>query len=126
MPDPEVVPIAQRRQFSAEYKKRILAEADECNEARQIGALLRREGIYSSYLTSWRRQREQGQLQGIEPQKRGRKGPTAQEQELTKLRRENEQLRAQLERAETIIDVQKKVSQLFGLPTAETKQDEAK
>ena len=126
LPDPEVVPIAQRRQFSAAYKMRILAEADECSEPGQVGALLRREGLYSSYLTSWRRQREQGQLQGLEAQKRGRKGATAQAQELVQLRKENKQLRAQLERAETIIEVQKKVSQLFGLPTDEKNQDEAK
>lgn len=125
LPDPEVVPTAQRRQFSVAYKMGILAEADECTEPGQVGALLRREGLYSSYLTSWRRQREQGQLQGLEPQKRGRKGPTAQEQELARLRQENEQLRVQLERAKAIIDVQKKVSQLFGLPTAETKPDES-
>ena len=126
LPEPEVVPTAQRRQFSAAYKKRMLAEADKCTEPGQVGALLRREGLYSSYLTSWRRQQEQSQLQGLEGKKRGRKGATAQEQELAQLRKENKQLRAQLARAETIIDVQKKLSQLFGLPTAEMKQDEAK
>jgi len=122
--DPEVVPTAKRRQFSAAYKDRILAEADACTEPGQIGALLRREGLYSSYLTSWRGEREKGQ--SLEPQKRGRKGQSHQEQEIARLRAENERLRAQLERAETIIDVQKKVSQLFGLPTAETNQDESK
>ncbi len=76
--DPEVVPQAKRRQFSAAYKERILAEADACTEPGEIGALLRREGLYSSYLTSWRREREKGQ--GLEPQKRGRKGQSPQEQ----------------------------------------------
>ena len=122
--DPEVVPQAKRRQFSAAYKERILAEADACTEPGEIGALLRREGIYSSYLTSWRREREKRDR--LEPQKRGRKGQSAQEQEIAHLRAENEHMRAQLERAETIIDVQKKVSQLFGLPTAETKESESK
>lgn len=124
LPDPEVVATAQRRQFSAAQKMRILEEADNCTEPGQIGALLRREGIYSSYLTSWRRQREQGQLQGLSSQKRGRKGASAQEQELARLKRENERLRSQLERAEAIISVQKKLSQLFGLPTTETNQDD--
>ena len=122
--DSEVVPQAKRRQFSAAYKERILAKADACTKPGQIGALLRREGLYSSYLTSWRREREKGQ--SLEPQKRGRKGQSQQDQEIGQLRAENERLRAQLERAETIIDVQKKLSQLFGLPTAETKQDENK
>ena len=122
--DREVVPQAKRRQFSAAYKERILAEADACREPGQIGALLRREGLYSSYLTSWRREREKGA--GLEPQKRGRKGQRLQDPEIAQLRAENERLRAQLERAETIIDVQKKLSQLFGLPTAEIKKDESK
>jgi transposase-like protein len=72
LPDPEVMPTAKRRQFSAAYKRRILEETDGCTEPGEVGALLRREGLYSSYLTTWRRQRERGEL---EPQKRGRKGP---------------------------------------------------
>lgn len=108
-PDPQVVPKAERRRFSAEYKRRILAEADRCTEYGEIGALLRREGLYSSHLTTWRRQREQGTL----GQKRGRK-PDPQAAEVKRLQRENEQLRARLERAEHIIDVQKKLAQLLG------------
>jgi transposase len=108
-PDPQVVPKAERRRFSAEYKLSILAEADRCTEHGQIGALLRREGLYSSHLTTWRRQRDQGTL----GQKRGRKlDPQA--AEIKRLQRENEQLRARLERAEHIIDVQKKLAQLLG------------
>ena len=122
LPDPEVVPTAKRRQFSAAYKRRILAEAEACTKPGEVGALLRREGLYSSYLTSWRRQQEQGEL---EPQKRGRKEPDPQSRKIVRLQQENERLRAQLERAETIIDVQKKVSSLFGLPTEETNKDEA-
>ena len=108
-PDPQVVPKAERRRFSVEYKLRILAEADRCTEYGQIGALLRREGLYSSHLTTWRRQRDQGTL----GQKRGRK-PDPQAAEIKRLARENEQLRARLERAEHIIDVQKKLAQLLG------------
>lgn len=123
MPDPEVVPRAKRRQFSAEYKLRILEEADQCREPGQIGALLRREGLYSSHLSNWRRQQREGQLQGLRPQKRGRKNdPEA--AELKRLRRENERLRQQLDRAELIIDVQKKVSQMLGLPPSEIDEKE--
>jgi len=75
VPDPEVVPQAKRRQFTAEYKLRILKEADNCTEPGQVGALLRREGLYSSHLTTWRRQRAKGQFEGLSPNKRGRKSP---------------------------------------------------
>jgi len=125
LPDPEVVPTAKRRRFSAAYKLRILEEADSCTERGQIGALLRREGLYHSHLSSWRRQRAKGQLAGLKPRKRGRK-VDPQAKELARLQRENERLRAELERAETIIGVQKKLSTLFGQPTAETEPDDAK
>ena len=118
VPDPEVVPRAKRRQFSAKYKLRILTEADQCTQRGEIGALLRREGLYSSHLTTWRRQRDRGQLAGLTPKKRGRK-PDPQAVELARLQRENEQLKARLEQAETIIEVQKKLSQMLGLPPAE-------
>jgi transposase len=112
-PDPEVPAKAQRRQFSAEYKRRVLLEADGCTTPGEIGALLRREGLYASHLAAWRRQRAQGELQGLTPAKRGRKGnPEA--EELARLRRENEQLKQRLAQAEAIIDVQKKLSQLLG------------
>ena len=123
MPDPEVVPQAKRRQFRAAYKLRILEEADQCTEPGQTGALLRREGLYSSHLSNWRRQQRHGQLQGLRPQKRGHKSdPEA--AELKRLRRENERLRQQLERAELIIDVQKKVSQMLGLPPSQIDENE--
>ena len=109
-PDPEVVARAQRRRFSVADKIRILQEADACCEPGQIGALLRREGIYSSYLTEWRREREQGEWQGLTGQKRGRRRDE-QEAELVKLRRENEQLKAQVAQAELIISAQKKLAQ---------------
>ena len=122
VPDPEVIPRAKRRQFSAEYKLRILAEADQCSQRGEIGALLRREGLYSSHLTTWRKQRDQGQLQGLTPQKRGRK-PDPQAAELARLHRENAHLRRRLEQAELIIDVQKKVAQMLGLTPVETEKD---
>ena len=115
--DPEVVPKASRRQFSAAEKLRILQEADACTQPGQIGALLRREGLYSSQLATWRRLRARGQLQALTPQQRGPKAvaePLA--DELASLRRENARLQTQLTRAETIIDAQKKLSLLLGLP----------
>lgn len=111
-PDPEVVPL-HRRRFSAAYKQRILEEAERCSEPGEVGALLRREGLYSSHLTRWRAQRRAGQL---EPQKRGRQADL-QAAELKRLQRENERLKTQLERAELIIDAQKKLCQLLNLPS---------
>jgi len=125
VPDPEVVPQAKRRQFTAKYKLHILEEAERCTERGQIGELLRREGLYSSHLSKWRQQRAGGQLQGLAPKKRGRKGQDPTVAELARLRRENERLRAQLEQAEIIIDVQKKLAQLLGLNTNETESDES-
>jgi transposase len=118
-PDPQVVPKAERRRFSAEYKQRILAEADACTERGQIGALLRREGLYSSHLDKWRKQRQRGVLQALTPQQRGPK-PDPQAAAIAKLRHENEQLRARLQRAEHIIDVQKKLAELLGTLPSET------
>ena len=122
-PDPEVVPRAKRRTFSAEYKLRILAEADSCTERGEIGALLRREGLYSSHLDKWRLQRQRGVLRALAPQKRGPKvDPQAEEN--ARLRRENERLRVRLQQAETIIEVQKKLSALLGLTTTPTSDDQ--
>ncbi|MGB9619438.1 MAG: IS3 family transposase [Armatimonadota bacterium] len=115
LPDTEVLPKAQRRQYSAEYKRRILEEYEACQEAGEKGALLRQEGLYTSHITTWRRQRERGELEGLKPQKRGPKADP-QATELTRLRRENERLRKRLEQAELIIEVQKKVSQILGNP----------
>ena len=127
VPDPEVVPRAKRRYFSAEYKLRILEEADACSERGQIGSLLRREGLYSSHLTTWRRQREQGQLDGLSPKKRGRK-PSVDEalaKEVAELKQENQRLEKRLQQAETVIEVQKKLSGLLGLTLGEKQSDEA-
>jgi len=113
MPKTEVVAKARRKRFTAAEKLRILREVDACQGSGEIGALLRREGIYSSYLTTWRRQRERGELDGLAPQKRGPK-PDPQAIELAKLRRENARLQERLRRAELIIDVQKKVARMLG------------
>jgi len=118
--DPEVQPKADRRQFSAAAKLRILEEADRCTEPGQIGALLRREGIYSSHLSKWRWLRKQGQLQALHPQQRGPKViHTPEQEEIARLQRENARLHAKLAHAEAIIDIQKKVSALLGLPPTE-------
>ena len=117
--NPEVVPKAERRKFSAEYKLRILAEADACTKRGEIGALLRREGLYTSHLEKWRTQRDRGALQALAPQKRGPK-VDPQAAEIARLRRENERLQARLQQAETIIEVQKKLSALLGLTMNES------
>jgi transposase-like protein len=123
MPNTEVVAKAKRRLFTAEYKLRILRELDGSQGSGETGALLRREGLYSSHLTSWRRQRARGELDGLAPQKRGPK-PDPQAVELAKLERENERLRERLRQAELIIDVQKKVAQMLGVPIEATKPEE--
>lgn len=112
VPDPEVTPPIRRR-FTATYKQRILEEAERCTQPGELGALLRREGLYASHLTRWRAERRAGQL---EPHKRGRKADP-QAAELARLQRENQRLKAQLERAELIIDAQKKLCQLLNLPS---------
>lgn len=118
-PDPEVVAQAKRRQFTAEYKQRILEAADQAKGSGGIGALLRREGLYSSLLATWRREREAGVRKALTPQKRGPKSKRDPVQEETdKLRRENERLTEQLRKAEIVIDVQKKVAALLGWPIA--------
>jgi transposase-like protein len=101
---------AHRRSFSAAYKLCIIEEAESYRERGQIGELLRREGLYSSHLSDWRKQRLAGQLQALAPRKRGRK-KDERAAEITALRRENERLRAQLSQAELIIEAQKKLSQ---------------
>ena len=122
-PDPEVHPKAQRRQFTAEYKRRILQEADTCTPRGQLGALLRREGLYTSHLHTWRQEQARGALAALAPKRRGPK-PDPQAEEIARLRRENERLQHRLDQAETIIEVQKKLSLLLGVPPAATRKDE--
>ena len=115
--DPEVGSTPSRREFSAEEKLRILAEVDACTERGEIGAIIRREGIYSSYLSRWRRARDRGELTGSVTKKRGPQGPDPEvlAAEKAALERENAHLRKRLTQAETIIEVQKKLSELLGL-----------
>ena len=113
-PDPEVEPRAVRRHYTAEYKLRILDEIDQATEPGEIGAILRREGLYSQIISKWRQQRARGGLDGLQPQKRGPKA-NLEAGEVARLKRENQQLRQKLRKAELIIEVQKKVSQILGL-----------
>jgi len=124
-PDPEVLEKPVRRQFTAAYKLEMVEAADRCSELCQIGALLRREGLYSSQLSTWRNQRQQGQLQALSDNKRGRKAtiPHPVQQELEQLRRENQRLRHTLQQAELIIDIQKKASQLMGISLSPINHD---
>ena len=117
-PSSEVLEKPVRRRFTVEYKARILAEADACTQPGLLGELLRREGVYSSHLATWRRQRDEGVLAGLTPKRRGRrakaKNPLA--GEVAWLQRENQRLKEQLRQAELIIDVQKKVSEMLNIP----------
>ncbi len=115
--DPEVPEKKPRRKFTAKYKLEILKKAEKCSRPGQIGLLLRKEGLYSSNLTTWRKQRDKGLLEAMTPKKRGRKrvekNPLA--REVARLQRDNERLKKKLKQAETIIEVQKKISQLLGI-----------
>ena len=104
--NPEVEVRAKRRRFSEAERRRILQEADACSEPGQVGALLRREGIYASYLSDWRREREKSQLSGQGGQRRGHQ-LEEQAAEVARLRQENERLKAQVAQAELIITAQK-------------------
>jgi transposase-like protein len=114
---PEVPEKAKRRSFDASYRLQILEEADRCTQAGQLGELLRREGLYASHLTTWRRQRDEGALAALGPRKRGRKPKRrdAVALENERLTRENQRLSERLRQAEAIIEVQKKVSEMLGI-----------
>jgi transposase len=114
----EVVAKAQRRRFTAEYKRRIVREADRCTTTGAIGALLRREGLYSSYLTMWRAARDRGELEGLAPQPRGPKvvAPEPRDKKLAEQEHEIGKWRKRAERAEALVEVQKKVAALLGTP----------
>ncbi len=117
----EVLAKAARRRFTAEYKRRILKEAERCSRPGEIGALLRREGLYSSHLSAWRAARERGELAGLAPKRRGpRPRPIdARDRRIRALERENRRLAARAERAEALVEVQKKLSQLLGIELPE-------
>jgi transposase-like protein len=117
--DPEVLEKPLRRRFNAQYKLRVLEEADSCAEGSgQLGTLLRREGLYSSNLTTWRRQRERGVLEALTPKKRGRKAKPEdpRDRRIRELERQAEGLQRRLKQAETIIEFQKKVCEILGIP----------
>jgi transposase len=122
-PDPEVGAKAKRRRFSAEYKLEILREADACTQPGQIGALLRREGLYSSHLVDWRRQRDAGALQAL-ARRRGRAPADPANVEVERLRRDNRRLAAKLAQAQRIIQIQGKVSELLGIPLDPASDDD--
>ena len=120
--DSEVVAHARRRNFAPAQKRRILEEADRCTKPGELGALMRREGIYSSALSTWRRQREAGDLAALAPQKRGPKIDPHRTETLriAQLTRERDNLQSRLEKALLVIDVQKKLAALLGNPTDST------
>jgi hypothetical protein len=113
VPDPELVERPSRRRFTAGYKLRVLREADGCSRPSEVGALLRREGLYSSILSEWRKQREAGSLEALE-RPRGRKPADPLEAENASLRRRLERTEAELEKARKVIEVQGNVSALLG------------
>jgi len=115
VPDPEVAARPKRRQFTAEYKLRIVREADACKGAGEVGALLRREGLYSSHLVLWRRQREEAAQAQLKARKRGPKAKV-QDPRVKQLERENARLQRQLKRVELLLDIQKKAGEILGIP----------
>lgn len=118
VPDTEVVAKAERRRFTAEYKEQIVREADRCGEAGEIGALLRREGLYSSHLSTWRAARDRGALQGLAPKKRGPKAtvPDPRDKKIVEQQREIGRWQHRAERAEALVELQKKIAALLGTP----------
>ena len=121
-PDTEVSDKAKRRTFSTAYRERILRESEACTEPGAISALLRREGLYSSHLFTWRRLAERGKREALSPKKRGPKPKVTDERDkrIELLERENAKLTHRAERAEAIVEVQKKISQLLGIPQPES------
>ena len=121
MPDPEVVSTAKRRTFKAAYKLEIIRQADACTAEGDVGEVLRREGLYSSHLASWRQQRDAGALKEL-GKKRGRKAKPIDKEKL-RLQREVKRLRHELARSELIIEIQKKVASLLGDPPIALESD---
>ena len=123
-PPTEVLAVAKRRKFTAEYKLELLKEADACRAPGELGALLRREGLYSSHLSTWRAQRRLGALAALSDVHRGRKAAPREAKEIERLRRANVRLQARLDQAERIIDIQKKISEILGIPLRTPTQEE--
>ena len=118
-PESEVRTTPGRRRFTAEYKAAVLREADACQEPGQVGALLRREGLYSSHLAQWRRQRHKAEQRALAPKKRGPKGKSEEAKQIAQLEREKNKLEEELRKAKVIIEYQKKVHALLGIPLPE-------
>lgn len=123
----EVRPRAKRRRFTAKYKKAILDEVNRCSQTGELGALLRREGLYSSHISTWRAQRERGELEGLAPKKRGPKARETNplDKRVRDLERQCSKLRKRAERAEALIEVQKKVSELWGVTLPKPDDEES-
>jgi transposase-like protein len=126
-PDPEVPEKKPRRKFTAQYKLRILAQADACSQPGQMGALLHREGLYSSNLATWRQQREKGILQAMTPKRPGRKRkqPNPLAKRVAQLEKENRRLQQKLKKADLIIEAQKKMSEILGIAQNLDQSDES-
>jgi transposase-like protein len=126
-PETEVSDKAKRRRFSAAYKQRILRESEACTEPGAISALLRREGLYSSHLFTWRRLAERGKRAALSPKKRGPKLKVSDERDkrIEQLERDNVKLAHRAERAEALVEIQKKISQLLGIPQPESDEKES-
>lgn len=124
VPDPAVSEKAKRRRFTADYKLRILREVEQCKVSGEIGEILRREGLYSSHLTDWRRQRDVIAKKGLAQQKRGPKAK-AQDPRIKELERENTRLKRRLQRAEAMLEIQKKASELLGIPLNQLDEDDS-
>jgi transposase-like protein len=122
MPEVEVAEKPERRRFSVEYKRRVLKEADGCVRPGELGALLRREGLYSSHLSTWRAARERGEIAGLAAKRRGPglKATDGRDRRIVELEREVRRWQARAERAEALVELQKKVSQLLGVPLTES------
>lgn len=126
VPEPEVIERPRRRHYPAEYKLKILQEADRLKNSGELGALLRREGLYSSHIAMWTWQREKGEFEGLSQKKRGPKEKSSEdlEKRIRELERDNKKLKRRLDHAEMIIDVQKKISELSGIPLKKVDYDE--
>jgi transposase-like protein len=124
VPEVEVMEKAGRRRFSAEYKRKILKAADACSRPGELGSLLRKEGLYSSNLTAWRAARERGEIAGLEPKQRGPKAVVKDERDrrIAELEKEARKWKARAERAEALVDLQKKVSEILGIALPESEE----
>ncbi|PKN06275.1 MAG: hypothetical protein CVU72_05310 [Deltaproteobacteria bacterium HGW-Deltaproteobacteria-7] len=125
-PDPETLERPKRRRYTAQFKKRILEELDSFTKPGQKGSLLRREGLYSSTVANWRKQRNEGNLASLKPQKRGPKSckNPSEQKRIKELELENRMLQKKLDRANLLLDIQKKISQLTGIPLTMTENEE--